>query len=103
MTATADPARQGRDIMSTEHTVVIGAGMPGLLAAAVIGATGRRVTVLEQDQADGAPVPRGGVPQGRQPHVLLYRGLCAIEELLPGLRGELIAAGGVPLDTADLA
>ena len=89
--------------MSTERTVVIGAGMAGLLAAAVIGATGRRVTLLEQDRADWAPVPRRGVPQGRQPHVLLYRGLCAIEEVLPGLRGELVAAGGVPLDTGDLA
>ncbi|MFI9105434.1 NAD(P)/FAD-dependent oxidoreductase [Streptomyces fildesensis] len=89
--------------MSSEHTVIIGAGLAGLLAAAVIGATGRRVTVLEQDRSDGSPVPRGGVPQGRQPHVLLYRGLCAIEELLPGLRAQLIAAGGVPLDTGDLA
>ena len=57
--------------------------------------------ILEQDQADGAPVPRGGVPQGRQPHVLLHRGLTILEELLPGLRGELIAAGGVPLDTIE--
>ncbi|GAA3836399.1 FAD-dependent oxidoreductase [Streptomyces phyllanthi] len=111
--------------MSTEHSVVIGAGMAGLLTAAVIGATGRAVTVLEQDQdqdqgqgqdqdqgqgqgpgkgqVQGVPMPRGGVPQGRQPHVLLHQGLSAIEELLPGLRGELIAAGGVPLDTGDLA
>ncbi|MGP4050500.1 NAD(P)/FAD-dependent oxidoreductase [Streptomyces sp. 2A115] len=91
--------------MSSEHTVVIGAGMAGLLTAAVIGANGRPVTVLEQDQEQsrGTPEPRGGVPQGRQPHVLLHRGLCAIEELLPGLRGQLIAAGGVPLDTGDLA
>ncbi|WP_055715466.1 NAD(P)/FAD-dependent oxidoreductase [Streptomyces torulosus] len=101
--------------MSTEHTVIIGAGMAGLLTAAVIGATGRSVTVLEQDQdqgqgqgqgqeqGHGAPVPRGGVPQGRQPHVLLHRGLSAIEELLPGLRGQLVDAGGVPLDTGDLA
>jgi 2-polyprenyl-6-methoxyphenol hydroxylase-like FAD-dependent oxidoreductase len=97
--------------MNTEHTVIIGAGMAGLLTAAVIGATGRSVTVLEQDQwqdrgqgqEHGAPVPRGGVPQGRQPHVLLHRGLSAIEELLPGLRGQLVAAGGVPLDTGELA
>ena len=98
----AHPA-QVADTKSPGHTVVIGAGMAGLLTAAVIGATGRRVTVLEQDQAGSAPVPRSGVPQGRQPHVLLYRGLCAIEELLPGLRAELVDAGGVPLDTGDLA
>lgn len=90
---------------SDEHVVVIGAGIAGLLSAAVIAATGRPVTVLEQDpmSACAAPEPRGGVPQGRQPHVLLYSGLRAIEELLPGLRAELIAGGGVPLDTGDLA
>ncbi|MEU6804061.1 NAD(P)/FAD-dependent oxidoreductase [Streptomyces neyagawaensis] len=89
--------------MNTEHTVIIGAGMSGLLTAAVIGATGRRVTVLEQDRGHGMPAPRGGVPQGRQPHVLLHRGLSAIEELLPGLREQLVDAGGVPLDTGDIA
>ncbi|WP_128382354.1 NAD(P)/FAD-dependent oxidoreductase [Streptomyces cavernae] len=89
--------------MNTEHTVIIGAGMAGLLTAAVIGATGRPVTLLEQDRSHGMPAPRGGVPQGRQPHVLLHRGLSAIEELLPGLGGQLVAAGGVPLDTGDLA
>ncbi|MEH0415626.1 NAD(P)/FAD-dependent oxidoreductase [Streptomyces scabiei] len=89
--------------MNAEHTVIIGAGMAGLLTAAVIGATGRPVTVLEQNRSHGMPAPRGGVPQGRQPHVLLHRGLSAIEELLPGLRKQLVAAGGVPLDTGDLA
>ncbi|MFJ9006087.1 NAD(P)/FAD-dependent oxidoreductase [Streptomyces canus] len=102
--------------MSADHTVVIGAGMAGLLAAAALGAAGRPVTVLEQDhdlpgqgpeqdlgQSPRTPAPRAGVPQGRQPHVLLHRGLCAIEELLPGLRAQLIAAGGVPLDTGNLA
>ncbi|UUU25472.1 FAD-dependent oxidoreductase [Streptomyces sp. DSM 40750] len=90
---------------SDEHVVVIGAGMAGLLSAAVIATTGRSVTVLEQDpiSACATPEPRGGVPQGRQPHVLLYSGLRAIEELLPGLREELVAGGGVPLDTGDLA
>ncbi|MEE1835797.1 NAD(P)/FAD-dependent oxidoreductase [Streptomyces sp. SP17KL33] len=90
---------------SDEQVVVIGAGMAGLLSAAVIATTGRCVTLLEQDpvSAWATPEPRGGVPQGRQPHVLLYSGLHAIEGLLPGLRAELIAAGGVPLDTGDLA
>ncbi|MGW2520665.1 FAD-dependent oxidoreductase [Streptomyces sp. NPDC001617] len=95
--------------MSAVRTVVIGASMAGLLTAAVLGAAGRTVTILEQESdqslGDGSrlPAPRNGVPQGRQPHVLLHRGLCAIEELLPGLRAELVAAGGVPLDTGNLA
>jgi len=49
------------------------------------------------------PQPRPGVPQGQQPHVFLYRGLLAAEELLPGLRGDLLAAGAIPFDTAALA
>jgi 2-polyprenyl-6-methoxyphenol hydroxylase-like FAD-dependent oxidoreductase len=102
--------------MNAGHTVVIGAGMAGLLMAAALGETGRAVTVLEQDhdlpgqgpqqdpgQSAPTPGPRAGVPQGRQPHVLLHRGLCAIEELLPGLRAQLVAFGGVPLDTGNLA
>lgn len=67
------------------------------------------MTLLEQDpghrfgQDSPSPTPRNGVPQGRQPHVLLHRGLCAIEELLPGSREQLVAAGGVPLDTGSVA
>ena len=49
------------------------------------------------------PVPRKGVPQGRQPHVFLHRGLLAVEELLPGTDADLRAAGAVPLDTGHLA
>ncbi|MFI8067934.1 NAD(P)/FAD-dependent oxidoreductase [Streptomyces sp. NPDC086033] len=90
-------------IGTTADAVVIGAGMAGLLAAAVLSGSGRTVTVLERDTAATAPAPRDGVPQGRQPHVLLHRGLCEIEELLPGLRQQLVAAGGVPLDTGNLA
>jgi 2-polyprenyl-6-methoxyphenol hydroxylase-like FAD-dependent oxidoreductase len=91
--------------MNTGRTVVIGAGMAGLLTAGALAKAGRTVIVLEQDLGESgeAPAPRPGVPQGRQPHVLLHRGLCAIEELLPGLRAQLVAAGGVPLDTGDLA
>lgn len=88
---------------TTADAVVIGAGMAGLLAAAVLSGSGRTVTILERDTATTVPAPRDGVPQGRQPHVLLHRGLCEIEELLPGLRQQLIAAGGVPLDTGNLA
>jgi 2-polyprenyl-6-methoxyphenol hydroxylase-like FAD-dependent oxidoreductase len=51
---------------------------------------------------DGA-VPRKGVPQGQQPHVLLHRGLLAAEELLPDIRQDLLSQGAVPLDTGTWA
>jgi 2-polyprenyl-6-methoxyphenol hydroxylase-like FAD-dependent oxidoreductase len=85
-----------------ERVVVVGASLAGLFAAVAAAGAGRRVSVLERDTLPDNPVPRRGVPQGHQPHVLLYRGLVAAEELLPGLRSDLIAAGAVPFDTGDL-
>ncbi len=77
--------------------------MAGAFAAAALAGHGRRVTVLERDTLPAEPAPRRGVPQGRQPHVFLHRGLMAVEELLPGVDADLRAAGGVPLDTGDMA
>jgi 2-polyprenyl-6-methoxyphenol hydroxylase-like FAD-dependent oxidoreductase len=83
--------------------VVLGAGLAGALAAAAAALDGRSVVVIERDVLPAAPVPRRGVPQGRQAHVFLLRGLLAVEELLPGFRTALHDAGAVALDTGDLA
>jgi hypothetical protein len=40
---------------------------------------------------------------GRQPHVLLHRGQLAAEELLPGIREDLLSHGAVPFDTGTMA
>ncbi|MEE6273291.1 FAD-dependent oxidoreductase [Georgenia sp. MJ206] len=85
------------------HVVVLGGGLAGLFAAAASARDGRRVTILERDRLPEHPAPRDGVPQGRHAHVYLYRGLLAIEELLPGFKAELRAAGAVPLDTGEIA
>ena len=79
--------------------VVLGAGLAGLWAAAAAAGAGERVLVLERDHLQGGLGPRPGVPQGAQPHVFLHRGLRAAEELLPGLRDDLLAAGGIRIDT----
>jgi len=86
-----------------QDVVVVGAGMAGLLAAAALARVGRTVTVLDRDDLPDGPAARPGVPQGRQPHLLLRRGLDAIEELLPGFGDDLRAAGAVPVDTGELA
>ncbi|MFC8192660.1 NAD(P)/FAD-dependent oxidoreductase [Cellulomonas sp. NPDC057328] len=83
--------------------VVVGGSLAGLLAAAALAGPGRTVTVVERDVVADAPAPRPGVPQGRQPHALLYRSLVAVEELLPGFGDDLRAAGAVPVDTGALA
>jgi 2-polyprenyl-6-methoxyphenol hydroxylase-like FAD-dependent oxidoreductase len=79
--------------------VVIGASLAGLFAAAAAAANGADTIILERDQLPNTPEPRKGVPQGRQGHVLLHRGLLAAEELLPGLREDLIAHGAARFDT----
>ncbi|MDC7120499.1 NAD(P)-binding protein, partial [Cellulomonas fimi] len=85
------------------HVVVLGAGMAGLLAAAALARPGRTVTVVERDDLPDTPRPRRGVPQSPQPHIYLHRGLAAIEDLLPGTRADLLAAGALAIDTGDLA
>ncbi len=84
----------------TRTAVVIGASFAGLLAAAAAAQAGYQVTVLERDQLPPEATPRPGVPQSEQAHVLLHRGLVAIESLLPGVEHELIAHGGLPFNTA---
>jgi hypothetical protein len=43
------------------------------------------------------------VPQGRHVHALLPRGAQALEELFPGILGELVAGGAPVWDDADLS
>ena len=86
------------------RVVIVGASLAGAFAAAAACGAGRSVTVLERDVLPTTgPEPRSGVPQGRQPHVFLYRGLLAVEQLLPGFRAEMLEAGAVAVDTGDLA
>lgn len=92
-----------RERDEVRRVVVVGGSIAGLLAAAALAGSGRSITVLERDELPARPEPRPGVPQGRQPHVFLHRGLLAVEELLPGVDADLRAAGAVPLDTGYLA
>ncbi|MBA2442846.1 MAG: 2-polyprenyl-6-methoxyphenol hydroxylase-like oxidoreductase [Rubrobacter sp.] len=76
--------------------------MGGLLAARVLSGHFGRVTVLERDALPEGPEFRGGVPQARHLHSLATRGSEILEELFPGLDGELADDGGPLLDqTAD--
>jgi 2-polyprenyl-6-methoxyphenol hydroxylase-like FAD-dependent oxidoreductase len=79
------------------HAVVIGASMAGLLAARVLADHADQVTVLDRDVLPEAAVPRRGVPQGHQLHLLLGQGRHEVERLFPGYGPRLVAAGAVPL------
>jgi 2-polyprenyl-6-methoxyphenol hydroxylase-like FAD-dependent oxidoreductase len=80
------------------HAVVVGAGIAGLLAASVLCEVYAQVTVYDRDTLPDAPAARPCVPQSRQAHGLHARGVSALDELLPGFRGEMLAAGGVAGD-----
>jgi pimeloyl-ACP methyl ester carboxylesterase len=79
-----------------EHAVVIGAGMGGLLGACALAEHFERVTVIERDALTGPVEPRRAIPQGRHAHALLARGRGCLEELLPGIGADLLAAGAQP-------
>jgi 2-polyprenyl-6-methoxyphenol hydroxylase-like FAD-dependent oxidoreductase len=76
-----------------EHAIVIGASVAGLLAARVLSDEYERVTIIEREELPPVGEGRKAVPQGSHAHVMLASGQRAIEELLPGITGELFAAG----------
>lgn len=86
------------------RAVVIGAGMAGLCAARVLGERFDEVLVIDRDALPDRPEWRRQAPQGRHQHVLLPAGARLLEGWFPGVLGELVEHGGVPIDLgADFA
>jgi 2-polyprenyl-6-methoxyphenol hydroxylase-like FAD-dependent oxidoreductase len=83
--------------MTKRQAVVIGAGIGGLTAAGALTEFFERVVVVERDSLTDDPVPRAGVPQGRQLHGLLGGGHLALCGLFPDYEKDLIRAGAVPV------
>ncbi len=86
-----------------EHAVVLGAGMAGLLGARVLSEFFESVTIVERDALPDTVDQRRGIPQGRHLHSMLSRGWQVLEELFPGVLGELAEAGAQVLDDGDLS
>jgi 2-polyprenyl-6-methoxyphenol hydroxylase-like FAD-dependent oxidoreductase len=80
------------------RAIVIGGSMAGLATARVLADHFEEVLLVERDALPDTIDPRKGVPQGRQLHGLLKRGLEVYEELFPGLGASLIAGGGMRVD-----
>ncbi|MFO1119378.1 MAG: hypothetical protein U1E38_04420 [Rhodospirillales bacterium] len=78
--------------------VVIGGSIAGLLASRVLSAYFERVTLVERDRFPAQAGPRKGLPQARHLHVLLARGRDALQQLFPGIAGEMMAAGAETID-----
>lgn len=75
--------------------VIVGAGIAGLAAAAAVAPYFEKVTILDKDTLPEGPLPRKGVAQDLQVHILLKGGELALEALMPGTRAALLAAGAV--------
>ncbi|WP_157431261.1 NAD(P)/FAD-dependent oxidoreductase [Actinomadura hibisca] len=90
---------RGRD----DHAVVIGAGFAGLLTARVLADHYRAVTVVEKDVVRDGTVRRPGLPQAHHVHILLDRGVRALEALFPGMTAELSRQGAVPFDVCEMS
>ncbi|WP_127509340.1 NAD(P)/FAD-dependent oxidoreductase [Actinoplanes solisilvae] len=78
--------------------VVIGASLAGLLAATALRQAYRKVIVLDRDALPVVPRARREVPQAHHPNILPSRGIGALDTLMPGFAGEMVAAGGLPVD-----
>jgi 2-polyprenyl-6-methoxyphenol hydroxylase-like FAD-dependent oxidoreductase len=81
--------------------LVLGASIAGLWTARVLADHFDQVLVLDRDILPQGPDTRPGVPQARQYHILLLRGLQILRDLFPEIEEELIAAGAVPFDVAE--
>ncbi len=75
------------------HAVVLGAGMAGMLASAMLARHFDAVTVLDRDLLPAEPMLRKGVPQARHAHLLWSGGARIMESLLPGITRQLLGAG----------
>ncbi|MFJ8473277.1 FAD-dependent monooxygenase [Kitasatospora sp. NPDC094011] len=73
--------------------VVIGGGLAGVTAAWALRGFAERILVVERDRYPAEAVFRAGVPQARHGHLVLEAGHRALEELMPGSKQELAAAG----------
>ena len=83
-------------VLLGERAVVLGASMAGLLAARVAADRYRTVTVIDRDVLPTRAENRRGVPQGAHGHVLQAAGSAVLDELLPGILGD-IADDGAPV------
>jgi 2-polyprenyl-6-methoxyphenol hydroxylase-like FAD-dependent oxidoreductase len=82
------------------QAIVIGGGMSGLMAAQVLSQHFAKVTIVDRDHLTESLEVRNGVPQARHPHTLMVRGQEILEQHFPGLTGDLIGQGALPIDAS---
>lgn len=78
--------------------MIVGASISGLAAAAAIAPYCNSVCIYDKDKAPQNTEVRRYAPQGAHIHILLQAGLNILEELLPGIRQELISRGAAQIN-----
>ncbi|NJL62314.1 MAG: FAD-dependent monooxygenase [Methylacidiphilales bacterium] len=86
------------DIQNQTQVIVIGGSIAGLLAAQTLSRYFHQVTIIERDRLPKQPEFRHGVPQSHHLHALLKQGQNILEEIFPGFKAELAAAGAPLVD-----
>ncbi|GHO99754.1 hypothetical protein KSF_098020 [Reticulibacter mediterranei] len=74
-------------------SLVIGAGIAGLLAARALSEHYEQVQIVERDILPEHPEYRAGTPQSFHLHRLISRGRTVLEVLFPNLISELLERG----------
>ena len=83
---------------SSNHAVIIGGSIAGLLSAKVLSEHYEQVTIVERDAIELQKSERKGVPQSPQPHILLAKGYRILKDFFPDIDRHLLDAGAVPVD-----
>jgi 2-polyprenyl-6-methoxyphenol hydroxylase-like FAD-dependent oxidoreductase len=81
----------------SDHAIVIGGSIAGLMTARVLSDFFDQVTVIERDSVEERPVIHKSIPQGNHFHALLHGGHQTLCSFFPGFAEDLRSHGAVQL------
>lgn len=90
--------REGGSAEGARRAVVIGGSIGGMMAARVLADHYDEVILVERDHIPPGVENRPGVPHARHLHFLMKRGLMVVDQLFPGVKADLLAAGSHVVD-----
>jgi 2-polyprenyl-6-methoxyphenol hydroxylase-like FAD-dependent oxidoreductase len=92
---------QGKEsVFRSQHAVVIGGSIAGLLAGRALADHFDVVTIIERDRFPQSVAVRKGVPQAQHNHALLSKGMLLMQQFFPDLFPTLLQRGSTRLDTS---